>query len=145
LRDRRDDLGILIAALLKKIAADRASNLKMAPEVARALFLYDWPHNIRELEQCLKACVALAQGDRIELIHLPPKVAKVLDGAPAASIVPPNKERSEQLRLELLAELARHQGNLTEVGRAMGKTRLQVHRWCKRFGIDPELYRLKSF
>jgi transposase-like protein len=37
--------------------------------------------------------------------------------------------------------MARHRGSITEVAREMGKARMQVHRWCRRFGVDPNLFR----
>jgi hypothetical protein len=49
--------------------------------------------------------------------------------------------RDETLRLELLGQLAQHRGNLEAVARAMRKAPMQVYRWCKRFGVDPNVYR----
>jgi hypothetical protein len=37
--------------------------------------------------------------------------------------------------------LAEHEGNVSDVARSMGKARMQVQRWMKRLGIDPEAYR----
>jgi transcriptional regulator with PAS, ATPase and Fis domain len=143
LRERRDDIGILVGTLLSKLAPEQASSLTLSPEVGRALVSYDWPLNIRELEQCLKTCVALARQGEIELSHLPSKVRAALDRPvdsqrPSASAL---NERDQQLRLELLAQLSEHAGNLADVARAMGKARMQVHRWCRRFGIDAKVYR----
>jgi transcriptional regulator with PAS, ATPase and Fis domain len=144
LRDRRDDIGVLVAALLPALANEQATAMVLARDVGRALLSYDWPMNIRELKQCLATCIALAQGGEVQRWHLPPKVADALEPglrgeprkAPGAL-----SERDERLRLELLAQLSEHGGNLTEVGRAMGKARSQVHRWCRRFGVDPNVYR----
>jgi transcriptional regulator of acetoin/glycerol metabolism len=49
----------------------------------------------------------------------------------------------EPLKEQLVAALSTHQGNVSEVAREMGKTRMQIHRWMKRFGIDPEDHRKK--
>jgi transcriptional regulator of acetoin/glycerol metabolism len=144
LRDRRDDLGILVAALLPKVARARASEVTLSPDVGRALLRYEWPLNVRELEQCLAASVALAPDGVIRVAHLPPSVARVLD---APLVVEEGRtrvalsERDARLRLELLEQLARHDGNLADVAREMGKARMQIHRWCHRFGIDPNVYR----
>jgi transcriptional regulator of acetoin/glycerol metabolism len=144
LRDRRDDLGILVAALLRKIAPADAAGIRLTPEVGRALIAYDWPMNVRELERCLTTCVALAVDGEIAEAHLPPAVASTLREGPPPTSRPssgPLTERDERLRLELLAHLSRHQGNLTDVARAMGKARSQIHRWCKRFSVDPKVFR----
>ena len=42
---------------------------------------------------------------------------------------------------ELSDALTRTHGNVSEVARAMGKTRMQIHRWMKRFNITPESFR----
>ena len=47
----------------------------------------------------------------------------------------------ELLKQSLIEHLARAAGNISEVARAMGRTRMQIHRWMKRFGIDPESFR----
>src|SRR5262249_13533406 len=98
-----------------------------------------WPLNTRELEQCLARAIALAQGEAIDVAHLPPALTEAL--APQEQAPSGLSERDERVRSELLAALAQHDGNLADVARAMGKARMQVHRWCKRFGIDPNLYR----
>jgi transcriptional regulator of acetoin/glycerol metabolism len=41
----------------------------------------------------------------------------------------------------LLQALAAHGGNVSVVAREMGRTRMQIHRWMRRFGIDPDHYR----
>jgi transcriptional regulator with GAF, ATPase, and Fis domain len=59
----------------------------------------------------------------------------------SASPSRPLSEDEERLRAELSAELARTHGNVSEVARTMGKTRMQIHRWMKRFAITPESFR----
>jgi hypothetical protein len=39
--------------------------------------------------------------------------------------------------------MAEAHGNVSEVARLMGKARQQVQRWVRRFGIDPEAFRVK--
>ncbi len=143
LRERLDDSGLLVAALLRKIAAARTLNITLDPEVGRAILAYGWPLNVRELEQCLSTCVALAKDGRVVPGHLPASVWRALEPVQAVLQTTAGglNERDTALRLELLAELERHSGNLADVARAMGKARMQVHRWCRRFGVDPNVYR----
>ncbi len=138
LRARRVDLGIIVAALLRKLAPEKAADIRLTPAAAEALFRYGWPHNTRELEQCLSRAVVLAAGEAIDLAQLPSAVTQPASAAAAPSGL---RKRDEEIRRELLDQLARHRGNLASVARAMGKARMQVHRWCRRFGIDPNLYR----
>ena len=139
LRARPWDIGVLFAALIRKLAGDPGS-VRIAPDAGRAILRHGWPQNTRELEQCVARCLALADGETIGHGHLPPAVVALK--APAADPAAAGlSERDARLRLELLAELSRCSGNLADVARAMGKARMQVHRWCRRFGIDPNLYR----
>jgi DNA-binding NtrC family response regulator len=130
LRQRREDIGFLVAVLLRRLLGTSAEAVRFEREAARALFLYPWPHNIRELEQALRAAVALASGLRIAPVHLP----EVVRGRPPA-------EGDQRARDELVRLLTEHGGNISAVARAMGKARVQIRRWCRRFGIDPDAYR----
>jgi transcriptional regulator of acetoin/glycerol metabolism len=137
LRDRIDDIGVLVAALLRKLEAERATPLSLSADAAQALVGHSWPLNVRELEQCLKVGGVLASDGRLTLqIPIPTAAAS----APAPRGVRLSDEE-EALRAELVAKLAEHGGNVTHVGSAMGKARTQVQRWLRRFGIDPEVYR----
>jgi sigma-54 dependent transcriptional regulator, acetoin dehydrogenase operon transcriptional activator AcoR len=72
LRARREDLGLLIAALRARITGGGA--LQLAPAALRALVRHDWPGNIRELETVLATACAVAPRGVVELEHLPPSV-----------------------------------------------------------------------
>ncbi|HLU68032.1 MAG TPA: sigma 54-interacting transcriptional regulator, partial [Kofleriaceae bacterium] len=70
LRERREDLGLLIGALLRKLAGPAAGGVTLTEAAARALFRYDWPHNVRELEKVLGAALVLAGDQPLDLPHL---------------------------------------------------------------------------
>ena len=71
LRDRREDLGMLVASLLTRITAPHARNATFSTEVGRSFLRYGWPLNVRELEKCLASSIVLAGSSRVELEHLP--------------------------------------------------------------------------
>jgi len=50
--------------------------IELAPTALAALENYSWPGNVRELRNAIERAVALCQSDRLELEHLPPKVAR---------------------------------------------------------------------
>jgi len=142
LRDRRMDLGVLVAALVRKLAGSRGAPVTLTAAAAEALATYPWPLNVRELEQALARALVLAGDGPIRPEHLPEAVTAPSAGpAVAPGAASSLSERDQRLRLELVEQLSPHQGNLADVARAMGKARMQVHRWCKRFGIDPNVYR----
>jgi transcriptional regulator with AAA-type ATPase domain len=141
LRERREDLGIIVGELLRDVAPDAAARLRLSPDVGRALVRYEWPLNVRELRHCLARAAALAKGgEMLERNHLPAAVAQTLD---EPSAVAPGAEATsdDRLREQLDRLLTEHDGNVAEVARALGKARMQVHRWMKRFAIDPRRYR----
>ncbi|MCA9677125.1 MAG: sigma 54-interacting transcriptional regulator [Kofleriaceae bacterium] len=144
LRERRVDLGILIAALVARMPAGDA--VRFTPSAMRALLRHDWPLNVRELEKCLNAAVALAGEDAVELDHLPPTVRRppaARAAAAAAAMADGGAIRTgpAALREQLVELLTVHAGNVTAVARVMGKGRMQVHRWARRFGLDLDAFR----
>jgi transcriptional regulator of acetoin/glycerol metabolism len=142
LRERLADLGLLVAALLSSGKLGARSDLRMHRKAARAMLLHDWPMNVRELEQCLRAASALAEDGSITAEDLPAAVAATLGMADPAEDDAPDA-RDEELRRELLVQIADAKGNVSEVARAMGKARQQIQRWMRKFAIDPGAYRAK--
>jgi DNA-binding NtrC family response regulator len=141
LRERLEDLGLLIADLLTKLAPARAGELRLSAEAGRALLMYSWPHNVRELEQCLARSVVLAHAGTIDLGHLPSEVAACAESlAPRPDDVELSAE-DDARRAELVRYLQAHAGNIAEVARAMGKARTQIHRWLKQYRLDADRYR----
>jgi DNA-binding NtrC family response regulator len=138
LRERREDLGLILATLLRRATPGVH---ELSAGVGRALALYGWPRNVRELEQALSAAAVIASPSGVlHLTHLPPHIAAMAEprGAPPRAAEPGEED---PLRRTLLALLAEHRGNLAEVARAMGKARMQVHRWVKRYEIDLRSFR----
>src|SRR5467141_2318102 len=77
LRDRRDDIQILWAELLPRIAKERGEQPKqLAPEAVEVIMAYDWPGNVRELENALERAVTLTKGDTIPRSAIPDKVSE---------------------------------------------------------------------
>ena len=125
--------------LRRDAAAQGAGPATLLIDAVAALYAYEWPLNIRELERALAGASAVAR-DRIELAHLPPALRSTLSGEPLvdeAALSPEDRE----LRGKLVDAIARHRGNLTEVAREFAKDRTQVRRWMKRFGLRREVKR----
>jgi transcriptional regulator with PAS, ATPase and Fis domain len=138
LRERREDLGVLFASLLAQLAPKR--KVIFDPSAARALLLYAWPRNVRELESCLAAALTLARDDEIALEHLPASVRAHLEVGTVPELAALSRE-DRACREQLEALLREHRGNISAVARAMGKQRMQVHRWLKRFQLRLDDYR----
>ena len=71
LRERREDIPILVEHFLH-LHGDRAGRiLSISPAALRHLLRYDWPGNVRELENMIQRAFALLDGDEILLAHMP--------------------------------------------------------------------------
>ncbi len=145
LRERREELGLLIANVLREVAPSDGGAWTIDPAVARALTSYDWPRNVRELKQLLAAAVVLADAHTVEPTHVPAALLEPREredlGARAAE--PPSERdlKDAQLREEVIAQFRECRGNVSEVARRMGKARVQIQRWMARFAIDPASFR----
>ena len=75
LRDRREDIALLARHFLQKICKEmKRSLMSLSPEAMQALEAYEWPGNVREMENVIERTVALTDGERIELRDLPQHV-----------------------------------------------------------------------
>jgi sigma-54 dependent transcriptional regulator, acetoin dehydrogenase operon transcriptional activator AcoR len=131
LRDRSEDIPLLLMLLLRKLAPERP-DVKLTPAAARALLSHDWPLNIRELEQALAGALALSGSGAIDVPHLPEAVVDTGEREPSRPLTPEEGKHRD----ELVALLREHDGNLSAVARVLGKGRTQIGRWVSRYGID---------
>ena len=141
LRERREDLGVLVDSLL---ARDGGRARGITVRAARSMFRYHWPRNIRQLDNCLHGAGTLADGGVIGSEHLSPELRTGPDGGMPPPQVGHSRSMSDEdraLRGQLLSLMQSHQGNVTRVADVMGKKRQQIQKWCKRLGIDPSDYR----
>lgn len=149
LRQRREDLGMLIRALLRREMPERAAAIRFSSDAARSLLAYPWPLNIRELGKSLQTSVLLAKSGLVELAHLPGSVRpqeatkawQRLGGIPEDREQKRWTENDRRRREEIRALLHKHAGNVTAVAQALGKPRTQVQRWIKRYRIEVKDFR----
>ena len=86
LRERREDIPLLVKHFLKKsCAAQNHHPCTLSGEAALALQQYDWPGNVRELENVIERAVALVEGELIGLHDLPAQISQ----RAASSSTPP--------------------------------------------------------
>jgi transcriptional regulator of acetoin/glycerol metabolism len=85
---------------------------------------------------------ALSPRGVIEAEHLSIAPAPVLTPPPATDkSAEIELADPEALRRTLVALLEQHRGNISHVARDLGKARMQIHRWLKRFDLDPDAFR----
>jgi DNA-binding NtrC family response regulator len=138
LRDRVEDLGLIIATLLERHDVVERGALRLRASAGEALLGYRWPHNIRELEQALLAAVALCEERTIRLTDLPQALRDSAREATPGSAALSTEDQA--LRDELIDRLRNNRGNISATAREMGKARQQVQRWMKRLVIERDDY-----
>jgi transcriptional regulator with GAF, ATPase, and Fis domain len=78
LRERREDLDLLIRHFLGTIGKARGRALRLAPSSMRALLAYRWPGNVRELENALEYATTVCEGQTIHVGDLPTEIGTVV-------------------------------------------------------------------
>ncbi len=75
LRERKDDIPLLLNSFLERYNSENSKNITGFDSHARsALYKYDWPGNIRELQHFVESSVVMASENEINLEDLPPSV-----------------------------------------------------------------------
>jgi two-component system nitrogen regulation response regulator GlnG len=86
LRERREDIPLLLTHFLKRAAAELGVETKTpSPEVLDFLSRLDWPGNVRQLENTCRWLTVMASGREILLDDLPPELKQGEGGAPAGN------------------------------------------------------------
>jgi len=145
LRERKSDIPMLVHYFLDRYAP--GENIHVASEAMKAFLEYDWPGNIRELENCIARAIVLGDKKTVQATDLPPAICEAV-GAPApaaaaAAAAAAHESGSSQLQdLEYQTILRVYReagGDKTLVGKKLGISRATLYRKLKRYGIDPKL------
>lgn len=136
LRERRDDIPLLAYFLLRKFAVMMDRPVKeISPEAMQRLSEYDYPGNVRELSNFIERGVALAEGETLEVEHLPQHLGKltVRVFTPPLATAPATLEAQE--REHILRALQAARGNRSEAARMLGIDRVSLWRKLKKYGL----------
>ena len=167
LRERREDIALLVNYFLNKFAKDqRRSPKPAAPGVIQALEKYHWPGNVRELENIIRRALVVAKGDAVLVSDLPSEIGGQTSPAAVASLlsgVPVGQEglgeiealarhlfqwakREPKLKIipaverELVIQaLKETNGNQVHAAKILGITRATLRKRVEKFGIQREL------
>ncbi len=138
LNERKEDIRNLVEYFLEK-----SSNIsgkvkkKMSKDVIDLLINYNWPGNIRELENIIERCVVISTGSTIELKHLPDYIVDYpyndsdeVMGSKLNSIID-NTEKDI-----IIKTLKECNGNRTKTSELLGISRRSLHRKLIKFNIE---------
>jgi len=133
LRERRDDIPALVDHFLERIAAETGLPRKeCSPGALELLASWDWPGNIRELENTIQRAVALGDGRRVEAADLPDRIRHLMITEEA-----PDYSAQGKAGEHLLIEKALHnfEGDKTRAARFIGWSRPKLYRRMRAYGI----------
>lgn len=137
LAERKDDIPLLVQHFLSKYAALTGRNIEgLAPEAMTILLRYDFPGNVRELENIIERGVALAKGPLIEAAQLPDdlrglalKTFRRRDDGEIPTL-------DEQERSYIQWVLEENAGNRSATAKILGIDRVSLWRKLKKYGLE---------
>ena len=136
LRDRKDDLPLIIQAFLDEFnVRDRRHVKAVTPDAMRMLELYDWPGNVRELRNVIERATILARGDFIDPGHLPRFGAptRAIEATPASGVtIAPGMTVDEAERKLIIATLEASGNNKTRAAEMLGISLKTLHNKLNR-------------
>jgi DNA-binding NtrC family response regulator len=143
LRDRREDIPLLVEHFLDKYARDAGKRItRIEPVAMQALSEHGWPGNVRELENVIHRTLLVSAGLELTLDDLPPAIAAgesnditapATDDGPAGVRSGKSLEAIEREAIERALEANR--GNLSDVARQLGIGRSTLYRKLEQYGL----------
>lgn len=133
LRSRREDIPLLVDHFVARLNRLKGKDIAgVSDEVLARLMEYEFPGNIRELENILEHAFVLCRGGLIRTAHLPPQLREDA----ASPVIRPGKGLTlEAMENLVIADaLRRHQGNRREAARELGINPSTLFRKLKRRG-----------
>jgi len=150
LRDRRDDIPLLLHHFLHKFNRENNKDIKgFSRATIEALMAYDWPGNVRELENLVERLVILTHKDIIELEDLPDSILKRGRSDEIHLSFPshlPYRECRDRIlkkfNQQIIEEKLRlTQGNITQAAKELAIERTHLQRIMRRYGLSAKDYR----
>ncbi len=139
LRDRREDIPMLVGHLLQRIVGRQGQGAPPAVTggAQRVLMSHHWPGNVRELENALEHAVVLSRGEAIQASHLPRELTGAV-GPGARRGLGDVPRHSDQEREILAAALAAAGWNRSRAARRLGIDRTTLWRKIREYGLEPD-------
>lgn len=129
LRERKDDIPLLCWHFLGKCNLKEKKNIqKISANAMKVLLDYDWPGNVRQLENAINHAVIITQGDTIRRRHLPRFLNEDMDSPHSNSLA----ENERRLILRVLQEA---NWNKHEAARRLQLTRSTLYSKIKRYDL----------
>lgn len=140
LRERREDIPLLASFFIAKYSkkCKRLVN-GISPDTRNYLLAYDWPGNVREMENAIERAIVLGNTDVIMPDDLP---ESLLATSPPAQNLPSYHEAVNEMKKQyILRALEKANGNYTEAARLLGIHSTNLHRLIRTLGLRASISR----
>ncbi len=137
LRERREDIPVLVSHFLYKFNNENNKNLVISDEILSIFIQYNWPGNVRELENAIERLTVLAREERITLKTIPPAIKTYFSDIQRVvpqRLLPATTEEMEREALQKALE--RVGGVQAKAARLLGITARQIAYKIKMYGIQ---------
>jgi two-component system NtrC family response regulator len=130
LRSRIGDAALLAHALVRRFAAENKRTLTLGEDALASIAAHTWPGNVREMENCIKRAVIMAEGSTLTAGNI---------GLESADSAPENLElraiRDAAERAAVLAALSRSNSNVVRAAELLGISRPTLYDLMHKFGL----------
>jgi DNA-binding NtrC family response regulator len=134
LRERKEDLLLLIAAFIKEFVKENNKNIDGIEPLARnSLYNYSWPGNVRELRNCIESAVVMCKGKIITADDLPSYIKADADNYIKLSMGMSLAEAEKEI---IRNTLTFQKGNKTKTADILGIGRKTLHRKLREYGLN---------
>ena len=136
LRERTGDVQFLARAFLQKFAHENKRQITgFARQALQTISQYEWPGNVREMENRIRRAVIMADGKQISVSDLDLAGETVASGLQGQSL----KEAREHLEREMIQRALAHQkGKITAVAEELGVSRPTLYELMEKLAIKRE-------
>jgi len=141
LRERKEDIIPLVIHFLEKFNSKFKTNKRFEPEVLRAFERYDWPGNVREMENVIERLVIIVDDEIIDINHLPfIDNNQEIQGVNIEVLSPiPLQEASDILEKKLIIKALQLYGSTRKAAKALGVSHPTVIRKAQKLNIKTSL------
>ena len=134
LRDRKEDLILLLELFLQDLATERDEGPKaLSEEAMDAVMVYDWPGNVRELQNALEHAVVLSKGELIDPSSLPERITRRKKEPLISERASPNPSLDVIERAYIMWVLQAEGGNKTRAAEVLGIDPSTLYRKLSRY------------
>jgi DNA-binding NtrC family response regulator len=136
LRERREDVPLLVASFLAEFSRENNKNVtEMTQEAVNVLMAYDWPGNVRELRNTIEQMVVLSRSERLTVRDVPAMIRGAAD-LTKISVVRTGMTVEEAERQLIVQALKEMNGNRTQAAAKIGMSRRTLHRKLKKYDLE---------